>query len=171
MSLARTQRLFLALWPSDSLRGQLQAHADQWHWPSGCVRYAPDDWHVTLHFLGNVAADQVNAIETSAAVPFEPFALVLDQPALWRHGLAVLCPTVIPKRMSALHGSLGLALQRLDLAVEARPYRPHVTLARQADEATLPPAPMPVQWQVSGFALVLSTGDTAQRYRVLRHYR
>lgn len=170
MSLTRTRRLFLALWPNDIGLGQLQTHADQWHWPGGCVRYAPADWHVTLHFIGNVALDQVSAIETSAAVPFEPFELVLDQPELWRHGLAVLRATDVPTRLSVLNDQLGQAMQRLGLAGETRPYRPHVTLARHADDAASPTASTPVRLQVLGFALALSTGDSAQRYQVLRHY-
>jgi len=170
MALKQTRRLFLALWPDDNVRGQLLIHAHQWRWPSGCVRYAPADWHVTLHFLGDVAMDQVNAIETSAAVPFEPFELVLDQPELWRHGLAVLGAAEVPMCLAALYAQLGQALRRLDLAVEARPYRPHLTLARHAADASPPSVSAPVRWQVLGFALVVSTGDVAQRYRVLRQY-
>lgn len=170
MAQTQSRRLFLALWPDDSIRGQVLAHANQWHWPSGCVRYAPADWHVTLHFLGDVPLDQVAAIETSAAVPFQPFELVLYQPELWCHGLAVLCAADVPSRLSALHEHLGLALRRLELAVETRPYRPHLTLARHAADANPPTAAVPVRWCVTGYALVTSTGDVAQRYRVLRQY-
>jgi 2'-5' RNA ligase len=170
MARTQTRHLFLALWPDDSVRGQLLAHANQWHWPSGCVRYAPAGWHVTLYFLGDVPSDQVAAIEISAAVPFQPFELVLDQPELWHHGLAVLCAADVPRGLKALHEHLGKALRRLDLALEPRPYRPHLTLARHAADATPPTAAAPVRWLVTGYALVTSTGDVAQRYRVLRQY-
>ncbi len=72
MALTRTQRLFLALWPDDSVRDQLAAHASQWTWPPVCVRYAPVNWHVTLNFIGNVSADQAADIAASANVPFQP---------------------------------------------------------------------------------------------------
>ena len=167
----RTQRLFLALWPDDRVREQLVAHASQWVWPTGCVRYRPADWHITLHFIGDVAADRVEGIAASADVPFQPFELVLAQPGLWPHGLAVLRATEVPVPLQALYDRLGQELRALDLAVETRPYQPHVTLARHADAAILPKASAPVVWSVPSFALVVSTGDKDQRYRVIRRYR
>ncbi|MBE0474590.1 RNA 2',3'-cyclic phosphodiesterase [Rhodoferax sp.] len=164
------QRLFLALLPDDGVRRQLAAHAEQWRWPAGCVRYAPQDWHATLHFIGAVASEKVRAIATAAALPFQPFDLVFDQPRLWPRGLAVLCASELPAALTSLHQALGQALGALDLALDKRPYVPHVTLARHADAAIPPPACKPVLWPVRGFALVVSTGLKAPRYRVLRQY-
>ncbi|HEX5697147.1 MAG TPA: RNA 2',3'-cyclic phosphodiesterase [Rhodoferax sp.] len=166
----RTQRLFFALWPDDATRGQLAAHANQWIWPPGCARYAPADWHATLHFIGDVATEQVEAIAACAAVPLQPFDLVLDQPRLWPHGLAVLCASEIPAALRDLHARLGQALRGLELALDTRPFVPHVTLARHADAAGPPTVVLPVRWQVRGFALVVSTGLKAPRYQVIRQY-
>jgi 2'-5' RNA ligase len=166
----RTQRLFFALWPDDAIRGQLAAHANQWLWPPGCARYAAADWHATLHFIGDVATEKAAAIAACAAPPFQPFELVLDQPRLWPHGLAVLCAAEVPVALRALHERLGQALRGLDLALDPRPYVPHVTLARHAAAAIAPTALAPVRWPVRGFALVLSTGLAAPRYRVIRQY-
>ena len=170
-STTSTQRLFLALWPEEEVRAQLAAHTRQWRWPAGGVPYLPADWHVTLHFIGNVGIGQVEGIAAGADVPFQPFALTLDQPQLWPHGLAVLCATGVPQPLQALHGRLGQALCGLGLPVEARPYQPHVTLARRAGAAVPPGACAPVVWRVCSFALVVSTGDPGQRYRVIRQYR
>lgn len=167
----RTQRLFLALWPDAGVREQLAAHADQWLWPAGCTRYAPADWHVTLHFIGDVATEQAETIAAGAAVPFQPFELVLDQPARWAHGLTVLGASEVPMPLRTLHERLGRALRGLDLALDPRPYVPHVTLARHADAAIPPTVFAPVRWPVRGFALVLSTGLKASRYRVIRQYQ
>jgi len=166
----RTQRLFLALWPDDGVRAQIAAHAAHWRWPGTCARYHPADWHATLHFLGNVDADRVPEIAAAANVPCQAFELVLDQPRLWPRGLAVLCATALPAELRALHARLGQALHGLGLALETRPYQAHVTLARHAAAASPPAAAVPVVWPVRGFALVMSTGDTDQRYRVLRQY-
>lgn len=166
----RTQRLFLALWPDDGIRGQVVAHASQWLWPPGCALYASADWHATLHFIGDVATERVEAIADSAAVPFQPFELVLDQPTLWSHGLAVLLASEVPAALRALHERLADRLRRLDLAVDTRPYVPHVTLARHAGAAIPPRAVLPVRWQARGFALVVSTGLKGPRYRVIRQY-
>ena len=166
----RTQRLFLALWPDAGVREQLVAHANQWTWPTGCVRYGPADWHVTLHFIGDVDDDRVEGIAASADVPCQPFELVLDQPGLWPHGLAVLRATEVPIPLQALYDRLGQELCAHELAVETRPYQPHVTLARHADAAIPPTASAPVVWRVQSFALVVSTGDRNQRYQVIRQY-
>lgn len=168
---ARTQRLFLALWPDEAVREQLAAHAGQWLWPAGCARYAPADWHVTLHFIGDVDTEQVAAIAACAEVPFQAFDLALDQPKLWARGLAVLCASEVPVALQALHERLGRVLRQRDLVLDARPYVPHVTLARHAEAAIAPAAFAPVRWPVSGFALVLSTGLKAPRYRILGQYR
>lgn len=167
----QTRRLFLALWPDDAVRRQLAAHADQWQWPAGCTRYAPADWHVTLHFIGDVPGGKVDALAACAEVAFAPFELVLDQPGLWANGLAVLCAPEVPSALKDLLERLGQALGRLDIALDKRPYVPHVTLARHAGAAVAPPAGVPVRWPVRGFALAASTGLTAPRYRVIRHYR
>ena len=166
----RTQRLFLALWPDDDVRRQLVNHAGRWTWPDGCVRYLPEDWHLTLHFLGPVEADRVADIVALAAVPFQPFTLTLDQPACWPHGLAVLCLSQVPPALRALYERLGFALRRLDLPVEVRPYQPHVTLARRAAGAITPVRPMPVVWRVRRCVVVESIGATAPRYRMIHAY-
>lgn len=165
-----TQRLFLALWPDEATRGQLAAHANQWIWPPGCIRYAPADWHATLHFIGDVATEKAAAIAACAVVPFQPFELVLDQPRLWDHGLAVLCAPVVPMSLRLLHDRLGHALDGLALALDPRPYVVHVTLARHAAAAIAPAVLAPVRWPVRGFSLVVSTGLQAPRYRVIRQY-
>jgi 2'-5' RNA ligase len=167
----QTRRLFLALWPDDGVRKQLADHAALWSWPEASRPYAPADWHVTLQFIGNVAPAKVDAIAAAAAVPFESFELVLDQPRLWPHGLAVLCASKVPAPLKRLHERLGQALRELDFVPDSRPYLPHVTLARHAEASVLPRECTPVCWRPRGFAMVVSTGFKAPRYQLLRQYR
>jgi len=164
------QRLFLALWPDEETQERLLTQANQWKWPAACAQYAPAEWHVTLHFIGSVDAGRVEEIAASADVPFRPFELVLDQPKLWPHGMAVLCATRVPTPLQTLHARLGGALLGLGLPVETRSYQPHVTLARHAGAAVPPSPSTPVVWRARSFALVVSTGDRDQRYRVIHAY-
>lgn len=166
----RTHRLFLALWPDAGVTAQLAAHVRGWTWPAGCAVYAPADWHVTLHFIGHVASDRLHEVAVSMDIAVEPFTLVLDQPELWQPGLAVLCASRWPPGLHMLHERLGVALKGLGLAIDARPYRPHVTLARRAKAAVPPPVSPSVAWNVSSFALVVSTGEKDRRFQVIRRY-
>lgn len=166
-------RLFLALCPGRAVQTALAAHADAWRWNEGAVRYAPADWHVTLHFIGAVPCTRVDELRAGLDVSFTPFELRFGQPVLWPHGLAVLLPVALPVALQQLHDLLGQRLRQLDLRTDERPYRPHLTLARRAG-AALPPAQWPAWgWQVQGYALMVSTGEAepgGQRYRMLRQY-
>lgn len=166
----RSHRLFLALWPDEPVRRRVARHAKDWVLPADCLRYQPADWHVTLHFLGSVAAGHVPGIADGVDLAFEPFELVLDQPQLWPRGLAVLGASKTPTALRSMHTQLGEKLGALEQRVEARPYRPHLTLARRATGATLPTDSRPVAWRVRRYALVVSTGSVEQRYVVLREY-
>ncbi|WP_296446124.1 RNA 2',3'-cyclic phosphodiesterase [Rhodoferax sp. UBA5149] len=165
-----TARLFLALLPGEDVRAALATHSDAWQWNTGAAAYAPPDWHITLHFIGPVARQRLDELRAGLAVPMTPFELRLGWPALWPHGLAVLLPEAVPAGLQQLHDRLGQALQRLGLKTDARPYRPHFTLARHAALAQRPESPPLFDWHVEGYVLMESTGDAGQRYRVLQHY-
>lgn len=166
---AATARLFIALWPGPAVRASLRAARDAWQWPAHAAPVATDKLHLTLHFIGSVPAVRVPGIAVALrAVPVAPFELRLAAPALWPHGIAVLEPAHVPARLAALHAALADALRGLALPVEARRFRPHVTLARHAQGAALPGAPaQPLRWSVHGHALVESRGGS---YVVLERY-
>lgn len=160
-------RLFLALWPGQVLRERLSAWARGCAWPAEARPVPASQWHLTLHFLGALPRAQLPALREALRVAFAPFTLALGRPALWRGGTAVLEVDAVP-RLLALHAVLGQVLQAEGLRVEARPYRPHLTLARRAPQAMLPAAGPALRWPVRGWALVESG---PQGYRVLQHYR
>jgi 2'-5' RNA ligase len=165
-------RLFLALWPDAAVRRRIAAHAAAWAaLPVARGRMAPEDWHVTLHYIGSVAADRVPAVAEALEVRCEPFELVLDRPRTWPRGLAVVEAATIPVPLTALHEALAQSLRRLALPVEERRFRPHVTLARHAGDARPPLDPDPIGWPAHGYRLVVSTGRPEQRYANLREYR
>lgn len=163
-------RLFLALMPGEAVQAELARCHDRWRWSGRASRYGPSDWHVTLHFIGSLAGERLDALRGGLAVPFTPFALRFGHAELWPHGLAVLCPDAVLQDLLDLHTRLGDALRRLGLATDTRPYRPHVTLARQAPDAVPPDGSTDFVWPVTGYALVASTGRSPQRYRVLQRF-
>jgi 2'-5' RNA ligase len=104
----------------------------------GAPRWAaPDRWHLTLLFLGAVADDLVPALTVAtgdavAAAPPMRLRLAgagrfgsLRRPQVFWAGLdGDVAPLV------ALAGRLAAAARSLDLPVEDRPFRPHLTLGR-----------------------------------------
>lgn len=132
--------------------------------------YQPGDWHVTLHFIGLVPLDAVDKTANGLKVPFLPFELELNQASLWPHGLAVLTANSHAHGLSVLHARLTQALSALNLPVETRPFQPHLTLARKAQAALVPPSFTPVRWLIEDYALVESTGLPQHRYRIIRRY-
>ncbi len=163
-------RLFLARWPGEATRRRLAAWRDCWRWPPGTAVVPDARLHVTLHFLGAVPQSDVACLIDALAVPFEPFALRLGAPAQWPGGIAALVPDAVPPGLLRLHADLGAALRGLGLPVEARAYRPHVTLARRAAGAQAPDASPALHWPVRAWVLVQSTLGPSGGYRVLRRF-
>jgi len=165
--MAQTLRLFIGLWPDAATRRALAAWQARWAWPAGAAPVVPERLHLTVHFLGQVEAVRLPELVAELRLPpFEPFELRLGHAELWPRGLAVLCPDEIPAGLARLHADLADALRRLALPVEARPFRPHVTLARKAVAATAPPETIELRWRVGGYALVQSE----RGYRTLASY-
>jgi RNA 2',3'-cyclic 3'-phosphodiesterase len=101
---------------------------------------APDTAHLTLHFLGDTAAERAELLRMALAQVVARHRTI----ALKTGGLGVFPderhPRVIwlglsgqSERLIALHRDLGDALRALDLPVEERILRPHITLGRVRD--------------------------------------
>ena len=139
-----TERLFLALSLPDSIRGMLTALAEPL---AGIAWTRPEQLHLTLRFLGDVANDQIDPLAVRlAAIRVEPFLLPIA-------GLGAFPPKSPPRVLWAGVGSghprLFQLRQRLDdtllasgLDLDVRTFHPHVTLARCEETAAGPAA----QW-------------------------
>lgn len=155
-------RLFIAVWPAAAVRAALGAWLRQWQWGPGAAVVTPAHLHLTLHFLGQVPLARLGALQAAlpaAVAASAAFELELGRFERWPQGLVVLAADAPPAPLLRLHAALAAVLQGLGLAVEARPYRPHVTLARRAAGAVAPAAPAAaraLRWRVDHIALVRS---------------
>lgn len=165
-----TARLFFALWPDHRVRQSLARAQQAWQWPGGAALVPAAKLHLTLHFLGDVATDRLEALVRGVPSPPPPFELDVGVPAMWRGGVAVLAPWGVPPALHTLHAALAAHLQALQLSVESRPWKPHVTLARKADAARAPEDPPAVRWAVNGYALVRSRLGPQGGYEVLARF-
>lgn len=168
MTSPSTRRLFVALWPDDAVRAALASARDRWTWSASARPTPTANLHVTLVFLGAVEARRATALIDALPVRFEPFTLVFDRPALWDHGIAALEPSGDWPALAALQAALAERTATLGFRLEARRYRPHVTLARDARGSRPPGADGVVVWPVSSYALIESRGG---RYAVSALWR
>lgn len=157
----RTHRLFFALWPSDDLRRSLAPRIRALQ-PVGVGRpQRPDQWHLTLEFLGPVPVSRLAAVHDAAAqVRVAPCELHLDAIEHWRRP-EVLCLVAreLPVPLEALVQQLRTELAARGFDPETRPFRAHLTLARKVREPVEPGPTEPVTWPVQGFSLVESVTD------------
>jgi 2'-5' RNA ligase len=99
----------------------------------------PSHMHLTLAFLGEIAEARVAPIAAalSANIEAPPFVTVLQ-------GLGAFPPRGAPRvlwlgvsdgsdALVKIQGDVASRLERLDIALERREFRPHLTLARWRD--------------------------------------
>ena len=168
------QRLFFALWPDATVAKRLHAAARKAHATCGGRLMRLDTLHITLAFLGDVAADRFVEVEAAAVgMALAPFVLELDRHGYWRHNRILWAGgAALPAGLNRLAGGLADNLRAAGFRLEARPFAAHATLLRNVDTV---PAELPsltsIRWPVADFALVVSLRTEAgSRYEVLRRW-
>lgn len=165
-------RQFFALWPDPDTRETL-VRIQQGLDVAAARRVHAQDLHLTLAFLGQVAADRQDCVLAAAgAVQTPGFELRLDRVGAWPGPrVAWAGATDRPPALLALVDQLWRGLAGCGFTREARAYRPHVTLLRKC--AALPEItlPAPVSWRAAEFVLAESQAPPAvPRYRILRRW-
>lgn len=163
-------RLFIALWPDDALRQALHDWREPCPGGVGTRPVAPEQLHLTLHFLGAVPNQQVPPLRSALRVPFRAFELGFSRCERWPGGVLVVPPDAVPTALAGLHAALGEALRRLGLPAQARAFRPHITLARRHTGPVPPAAAAALRWLVRGYVLVESGARAGGGYDVLETY-
>lgn len=101
---------------------------------AGARWVAPENYHLTLRFIGEVAAHQAEDVDLAlAGLRSKPFAVEFSGVGVFAKGGTTRSLWVGVTRNPALEhlaGKIETALQRAGLAPERRRFSPHVTLAR-----------------------------------------
>jgi len=167
-------RLFFALWPDEAMRGRLRAATQELRAALADARWvAPENWHLTLAFLGHVADASVAsvssaALEVARQVRSGAITVRLDQAELWAkpHLLCASARCVSPAA-EALAVALRDALIAASFAPDLKPFRAHVTLARKVRRAPRALTLTAITWTFDAFALIESrTAATGSLYSV-----
>ena len=150
------QRVFFALWPDSPARAALAGLAREVALESGGRPTAANLIHLTLAFVGDQPAIRVDSLRRLAAgIRTGGFMLALDEiGGFARTGIAWLGASAPQPGLVALRDNLAAALQARGFPVDARPYAPHLTLARRSVNAVDRRLVQPVRWRVTSFALV-----------------
>jgi len=153
-------RCFVAVWPPADVL-ELLAALDRPDDPA--LRWTtPDQWHVTLLFLGTVpdavVPDLADALTEVAAAGSGPHQAVLG-PETRVLGRGVLCVPV--GGLELLAEPVRATIGPLAGVIEDRPFSGHLTLARARRDKTIPAAqrgvPLRASWSVPEISLVAST--------------
>jgi 2'-5' RNA ligase len=159
-------RLFYALWPDDATRDALTKL--QTATAGRKTRY--ENLHLTLAFLGEQPVTSLPALkEILERIPLGAMTLTLDRVGYFtKSRIAWAGMRMAPDALFDLQRSLMKELmQRHTLADTRSAFRPHVTLARNADAPEDRPFE-PIRWHADHACLVESTTEPdGVRYRVL----
>jgi 2'-5' RNA ligase len=159
----KRRRLFFALWPPAELQAAFYRAGRLAVGSARGRRISADKLHVTLAFLGSVTEATRACCERAAAeVSGEVFRLVLDRTGCFRrNGILWLGPSDVPPALPELVRCLNTALGACGFEPESRPFRAHLTLARDVHRCPEERVLEPIVWEVGGFSLVESRTDAS----------
>lgn len=195
-----TPRLFVALPLPREVQTALEEWTLPWRVEFPLARWVHrDDYHVTLKFLGDTPQALLPAVGEALrriAADAAPFRLVLDKPGTFGPSAAprVLWLGVrtadtasagVPARLAA---AVDAGMTSLGFAAETRPFRPHVTLARNREPTVgsgasrplprrnphssfLASSPPDLAWTVDRLTLYRSRLGSRPMYEALQQFR
>lgn len=176
-------RAFVALALPAGQRGVLGDYLERCAARAPGFRWVPpDSVHLTLRFLGTVTEPVLAGVtERLAAIRQQPFRARVGGLGSFGGRRPTVAWIGLPEgreAAAALATACEEACQAAGLEPEARPFRPHVTLARSRDRRgeplpDLPPPPNLPAWTVTEFALFESRlrGGSPPEYVPLESFR
>lgn len=162
-----TRRVFFALWPEECARRALAEATAGAVIASGGRAVPPENLHVTLVFLGGVAAARTAELaalgrRVAQAQPDAPLELTFDRLAHWVEP-QILCALAgaACAPVTALVAALRAAAVAAGFLPDLKPFRAHVTVARKVVRAAARLELAAVTWRHRAFALIESRTDPA----------
>jgi RNA 2',3'-cyclic 3'-phosphodiesterase len=167
-------RVFFALWPGAAECAALADWQPPLHQLCGGRIMRAETLHTTLVFLGDVERQRLEALQLAAQeVRAKACQLIFDGARYWGHNhILYAAASSVPPQLQHLVSELERHLALHHFQFDKRPYKPHVTLLRNAHWSDKPlPAMRHVTWQVRDFALVQSAPDEqGANYQVLARF-
>lgn len=170
-------RMFFGLWPDPETRATLASEDHTVFAGNGGRLVPPDDFHITLRYLGEAPPALLPAIEdlgSRAAGMAAPTLIELDAVEWWREAKALVrVARTLPPSLFNLDQALQVGLKSIGVVIDPRPLKLHLTLVRN-----VPPHPLgtgvvaPLAWDAGALALIEGSSDrSGPRYRVRAQWR
>jgi len=125
-------RLFVGIPLSAAVIDELKAATARLHSGGDGFRWtAPESWHITLQFLGNTSQEQYACVVGSLrAVHSRSVPVSLEALGCFDRAGILLARVRLTPELLLLQERVTAATQPCGFVPEARPYQPHITLAR-----------------------------------------
>ena len=162
-------RVFFALWPDAGTRERVASAAAALRLPDGRP-VPPQNYHLTLAFIGEVTRSQIAVLQQIGRGQRAPgCTITFDAYEYWPEPQVVAAvarepPSALAELWIQLHQDLAFQPAVPKRNRRQPPLRAHVTLARKVAQAPVLPAMSPFEWSARSFSLVQS--DTSSAHSV-----
>ncbi len=125
-------RLFVGLAVDEAVKETLERLTLRLRAKDDGLRWStPDQWHVTLVFLGEVDDEaRARLLRELAEVQRPALMLRMEQLGVFERAGILHAEVEVSPELLQLYEAVAAAVRRVGLEVEDRPYRAHITLAR-----------------------------------------
>jgi 2'-5' RNA ligase len=160
-------RLFFALWPDADTRARIANAAAALRLSDGVRPVPPQNYHLTLAFIGEVTSVQVAVLQQiGRGQRASGCAITIDAYEYWPESQVVVAvarepPAALVALWTRLRQDL-LLHQAAQKRSRLQPsLRAHVTLARKVAQAPVLQAMSPFDWRAGSFSLIRSDTSAA----------
>lgn len=153
-----TIRVFFALWPAPTIQKQLGHIARSLKPMCGGRSVQTQNIHLTLAFLGNIDINRLPELQLAASrISAHSFNFLISEIDYWKRNKIIYAKAKrFPPELYLLAASLSDALTEADFKFDQHTFKPHITLLRQAKNATKNDLTRPIQWRAKEWCLLQS---------------
>lgn len=125
-------RLFVGIAVSEAVKESLERLTLRLRAKDDGLRWStPDQWHVTLVFLGEVEDDaHAKLVQALRGVRGAALKLRMERLGVFERSGILYAEIEVSEELLGLYEAVAAAVKRCGLEAEDRPYRAHITLAR-----------------------------------------
>ncbi|HXS12477.1 MAG TPA: RNA 2',3'-cyclic phosphodiesterase [Acidobacteriaceae bacterium] len=125
-------RLFVGLAIDETVKATLERMTLRLRAKDDGLRWStPDQWHVTLVFLGEVDEEaRTRLVRELAEIKRPALRLTIGRLGVFERAGILHAEVEVSPELLRMYEAVAAAAKRVGLEVEERPYRAHITLAR-----------------------------------------